>query len=69
MVAMLLIILFISATGSDTIMRPIANTVDCYIVEGSVVKKEIDKCILVCANCHRELHHKERSLLEKSKSE
>ena len=20
------------------------------------VKKEIDKCILVCANCHRELH-------------
>ena len=42
MVAMLLIILFISATGSDTIMRPIANTVDCYIVEGSVVKKEID---------------------------
>jgi len=22
------------------------------------VKKEIDKCILVCANCHRELHDK-----------
>ena len=20
------------------------------------VKKEIDKCILICANCHRELH-------------
>ena len=20
------------------------------------VKKEIDKCILVCANCHREIH-------------
>jgi hypothetical protein len=26
------------------------------------VKKETDKCILVCANCHRELHNKKRSL-------
>lgn len=23
-------------------------------------KKEVDKCILVCANCHREIHEKER---------
>lgn len=23
------------------------------------LKKEVDKCILVCANCHREIHHKE----------
>ena len=24
------------------------------------VKKEIEKCIVLCANCHRELHDKER---------
>jgi len=25
------------------------------------VKAEIDKCILVCANCHREIHEEERN--------
>jgi hypothetical protein len=25
----------------------------------ATVKKELDKCILVCSNCHRELHYKE----------
>lgn len=24
------------------------------------IKKELDKCILVCANCHREIHYKEK---------
>lgn len=33
------------------------------------VKNEIDKCILVCANCHRELHNNLRSLPEKFGSE
>lgn len=24
-------------------------------------KKEVDKCILVCANCHREIHEKDKN--------
>ena len=33
------------------------------------VKDEIEKCVLVCANCHRELHNNLRSLPEKFGSE
>jgi hypothetical protein len=25
-----------------------------------ILKKEVDKCLLLCANCHLELHHKNR---------
>lgn len=32
------------------------------------VRNEIEKCILICANCHREEHARLRSLLEKSGS-
>ncbi len=24
------------------------------------IKRELDKCILVCANCHAEIHHRQR---------
>jgi hypothetical protein len=27
------------------------------------LKEEVDKCILVCANCHREIHSKEKKVL------
>ena len=33
------------------------------------VKKEVDKCILVCANCHREIHYKENLEKEKERIE
>ena len=33
------------------------------------IRDELQKCVLVCANCHRELHHKKRSLQRKRWSE
>ena len=33
------------------------------------MKSEADKCILVCANCHRELHAKQREEVRKEKEE
>jgi len=38
------------------------------------MKQEVDKCILVCANCHREIHYKlsnpeyDSDILERIKS-
>jgi hypothetical protein len=31
------------------------------------VKEELDKCILVCSNCHKEVHAGIRSILEQSR--
>ena len=30
------------------------------ILDWELIKKELDKCILVCSNCHREIHHKQK---------
>ena len=30
------------------------------ILDWEPIKKELDKCILVCSNCHREIHHKQK---------
>ena len=32
-------------------------------LDWEIIKKELDKCILVCANCHREIHAKYRSVI------
>lgn len=30
------------------------------VLDWGIIKKELDKCILVCSNCHREIHSKQR---------
>ena len=29
------------------------------------LKKEVDKCLLVCSNCHKEIHHEQGYLYNK----
>ena len=33
-----------------------------YSIES--IKEEIRKCIILCANCHAEIHEKERNIYE-----
>lgn len=42
-----------SSTKDDKISQLVANRVPI-----SKIQDEIDKCIILCANCHRELHYK-----------
>ncbi len=35
-----------------------------YTRKWDIVKEELDKCILVCANCHREIHSQEHKELK-----
>ena len=34
-----------------------------YSLGLDVIKKEMDKCIILCRNCHAELHEKERKVI------
>ena len=42
----------------------VAKLLQSYAVTHQRVQKELSKCILVCSNCHRELHSKEEDTLE-----
>lgn len=37
-----------------------------YVRSWDKVKEELDKCIMVCANCHREIHAKEKEDYKKT---
>lgn len=35
---------------------------DCEKLDWNKIKEELDKCILVCSNCHREIHAEKRNM-------
>ena len=54
---------------NDSSKKDFAISQDGLTCSWERTKNEIDKCTLVCANCHRELHNNIRSLPKKSGSE
>jgi hypothetical protein len=45
----------------------ISEAIRRYISDEEILK-ELDKCILLCSNCHRELHHELRAMKRKLKA-
>jgi DNA replicative helicase MCM subunit Mcm2 (Cdc46/Mcm family) len=44
----------------NTGKKGFAISVEGYTRSWEKIKRELDKCILVCANCHAEIHHRQR---------
>lgn len=43
---------------NDSSIKDFGISVNGYARSWNKVKHELDKCIMVCANCHREIHNK-----------